>query len=135
MWLAVKDLLDKTNSIETRHCVLGFFRALINGQYEELGVLRAHFLHVIQDHTIEEDFQPWSVILTLPSLSLYIITFFSFDVVCTLTDSGKDILHMEQEMGQPMMTSYYITMHHHNYTGPYLSKIISRAMESGRYNY
>lgn len=96
MWLAVKDLLDKPNSIETRHCVLGFLRVLISGQYEELGVLRAHFLHVVQDHTIEEDFQP------------------CFDVVCTLTDSGKDILHMEQEMG------------------PYLAKMISRAMESGR---
>ena len=72
MWLAVKDLLDKPNSIESRHCVLGFLRALISGQYEELGVLRAHFLHVVQDHTIEEDFQPWSVTFTFPSLSLYV---------------------------------------------------------------
>ena len=41
--------------------MLGFIRSLIGGQYDELGMLRAHFLEVVNEHDILEDFQPWWV--------------------------------------------------------------------------
>ena len=59
MWLAVKDLADPSQPQEARHVVFGFLRALVGGQFEELGILRAHFLRVVQNHVIIEDFQPW----------------------------------------------------------------------------
>lgn len=59
LWLSIKDLLEPSVPMEIRHYVFGFIRSLIGGQYEELGMLRAHFLKVVDEHDIREDFQPW----------------------------------------------------------------------------
>ena len=54
---------------------------------------------------------------------------FSFDVVCTLTDSGKNIQYMEEEIGNLILFNLlFISV----YSGPYLVQILPRAMNYGR---
>jgi tuberous sclerosis protein 2 len=96
LWVVLKDLLESSKPTEARHVVLGFLRALIEGQYEDLGILRAHFLRVIQTHSNIEDFQP------------------CFDILCSLTDNGKDVKYIEQDIG------------------PYLADILANATSYGR---
>uniref|UniRef100_A0A1X7VTP7 Rap-GAP domain-containing protein n=1 Tax=Amphimedon queenslandica TaxID=400682 RepID=A0A1X7VTP7_AMPQE len=93
-WLLVKDLLEAENQLEVRHTVLGFLQCLVAGQCEELGILRAHFFRVIQLHNVEEDFE------------------LCFDVIRTLTDSGKNIEYIEQEIGLFMSASLSTAVRH-----------------------
>ena len=57
IWKAVRDLLQPSQPVEVRHTTLGFTQALVSGQYRELGMLRAHFFRVIQQHSVREDAQ------------------------------------------------------------------------------
>ena len=61
IWKAVQDLLQPSQSSDVRHAALWFTRAMVTGQYTELGVMRAHFFKVIQNHRVEEDVQQRSV--------------------------------------------------------------------------
>ena len=54
---------------------------------------------------------------------------FSFDVVCTLTDSGKNIQYMEEEIGNLILFNIFFIL---VYLGPYLVQILPRAMTYGR---
>ena len=57
IWRAVQDLLDRSQPADVRQAVLQFMQCLVQGQYSELGVMRAHFFRVIQSHQVEEDSQ------------------------------------------------------------------------------
>ena len=63
IWKATRDLLQPSQPAEARHTALGFTRALVAGQYAELGVMRAHFFKVVQTHTLREDAQQRSALL------------------------------------------------------------------------
>ena len=73
MWHGIRDLAAPEQPAEVRHATLTFTQALIVGQvrgwgwrrgsgycpclvqFEELGIMRAHFLHVVQSHALPED--------------------------------------------------------------------------------
>ena len=57
IWRAVQDLLDRNQPADVRQSVLQFTQSLVQGQFSELGVMRAHFFRVIQSHQVEEDSQ------------------------------------------------------------------------------
>ena len=51
-------------------------------QFDDLGILRAHFFQVVKNHNVREDLQE------------------RFDILRVLTLDGKNIVHLEQEMGE-----------------------------------
>lgn len=50
-------------------------------------------------------------------------------MVCTLTDSGKNIQYMEEEIGNLILFNIFFIL---VYLGPYLVQILPRAMKYGR---
>ncbi|CAH1389862.1 unnamed protein product [Nezara viridula] len=80
LWCLLEDLFIEENK-ENRHLVFEFFRALIQGQYERLGIMRAQVFKLIRNHTNSDD-----VILRL-------------ELFQSLTDNGKDILYLEENVG------------------------------------
>lgn len=81
LWCLLEDLLSKEVTQDNRHLIFSFFRALIQGQYERLGMMRAQFFRLIKSHNIQDDI--------VPRLELF----------QTLTDTGKDILYLEEGVG------------------------------------
>jgi tuberous sclerosis protein 2 len=81
IWRAVQDLLDRSQPADVRQAVLQFTQCLVQGQYSELGVMRAHFFRVIQSHQVEEDSQQ------------------RLELLIALTLGGKDIQYFEEEIG------------------------------------
>jgi tuberous sclerosis protein 2 len=77
----VQDLLDRSQPADVRQAVLQFMQCLVQGQYSELGVMRAHFFQVIQSHQVEEDSQQ------------------RLELLIALTLGGKDIQYFEEEIG------------------------------------
>ena len=53
----MEDLLGAEHVCEVRQTVLQFTRCLVEGQFSELGVLRAHFFNVVRCHQLAEDAQ------------------------------------------------------------------------------
>ncbi|XP_039291005.1 LOW QUALITY PROTEIN: tuberin [Nilaparvata lugens] len=80
LWTILSDLLQDNVALEHRHTAFAFFRCLVNGQYERLGMLRVHFFNLIK-HENSEDIEP------------------RLDLLISLTENGKDILHFEEEIG------------------------------------
>lgn len=64
-----------------RHLEFSFLHSLVKGQYDRLGMLRAHFFRVIKQYDHPEDIVP------------------RFELLQALTDNGKDILYFEEEVG------------------------------------
>nr|XP_046196825.1 tuberin-like [Oncorhynchus gorbuscha] len=81
VWKAVEDMLTPEQPPEARHAVLLLLRAVIQGQGEHLGPLRAFFFKVIRDY------QPSNEDLSD-----------RLEVFKALTENGKDITYLEEDI-------------------------------------
>uniref|UniRef100_A0A1A7WCT5 Tuberin n=1 Tax=Iconisemion striatum TaxID=60296 RepID=A0A1A7WCT5_9TELE len=81
VWKAVEDMLTPEQPPEARHAVLLLLRAIIQGQGEWLGHLRAHFFKVVRDY------QPSNEDLSE-----------RLEVFKALTENGKDITYLEEDI-------------------------------------
>ncbi|KAM9490275.1 tuberin isoform 2-T2 [Salvelinus alpinus] len=81
VWKAVEDMLTPEQPPEARHAVLLLLRAIIQGQGERLGPLRAFFFKVIRDY------QPSNEDLSD-----------RLEVFKALTENGKDITYLEDDI-------------------------------------
>ncbi|XP_078096800.1 tuberin isoform X2 [Mustelus asterias] len=79
VWQAVDDLISDDHS-EARHAVLQLMKAIIQGQGERLGPIRAHFFHVIKDYPVNGDLLE------------------RLEVFKALTENGKDITYLEEDL-------------------------------------
>ncbi|KAM3826912.1 tuberin isoform 3-T3 [Vipera latastei] len=82
VWKAVADMLQSDRPPEARHAVLHLLQAIILGQGERLGILRAHFFRVIKDYPSNEDLHE------------------RLEVFKALTDNGKHITYLEEELAE-----------------------------------
>ncbi|XP_054850623.1 tuberin isoform X2 [Eublepharis macularius] len=82
IWKAVADMLQPDRPLEARHAVLHLLKAIIQGQGERLGILRAHFFKVIKDYPSNEDLHE------------------RLEVFKALTDNGKYITYLEEELAE-----------------------------------
>uniref|UniRef100_H3D990 Tuberin n=1 Tax=Tetraodon nigroviridis TaxID=99883 RepID=H3D990_TETNG len=82
VWKSVEDMLSPEQPPEARHAVLQLLRAVIQGQGEWLGPLRAYFFKVIRDY------QPCNEDLSD-----------RLEVFKALTENGKDIIYLEEDIG------------------------------------
>ncbi|OXU24396.1 hypothetical protein TSAR_012885 [Trichomalopsis sarcophagae] len=88
LWFLVQDLLAPEIPREHRHITLNFLKCLIQGQYSRLSsLMRVKFFNVIKEHDIPEDI----------GLRL--------ELLQSLTENGKDIIHLEEKMG-PFLLSW-----------------------------
>ncbi|XP_051559030.1 tuberin-like isoform X1 [Myxocyprinus asiaticus] len=83
LWKAVEDMMQPDQPPEARHAVLVLLRAIIQGQGERLGPLRAYFFNIILDY------QPNNEDLAG-----------RLEVFKALTENGKDITYLEEEMAR-----------------------------------
>ncbi|XP_076652775.1 TSC complex subunit tuberin isoform X1 [Halictus rubicundus] len=82
LWYLVQDLLGKDVPREHRHVTLNFLRCLVQGQYSKLSsLMRVKFFMVVKEHNIPEDIGP------------------RLELLQSLTENGKDIIHLEERMG------------------------------------
>ncbi|XP_032669228.1 tuberin [Odontomachus brunneus] len=82
LWNLVQDLLGKDVPREHRHLTLNFLRCLVQGQYSKLSsLMRVKFFMVVKEYDVPEDIGP------------------RLELLQTLTEHGKDILHLEERMG------------------------------------
>jgi hypothetical protein len=63
LWACLQDLLQREVPKEHRHLVFYFFRCLVQGQYDKLGLMRVHFFRVIKTHDVPEDVAPRYVVI------------------------------------------------------------------------
>ncbi|KAE8579001.1 hypothetical protein XENTR_v10023871 [Xenopus tropicalis] len=77
---SVGDLIQPEQPVEARHHVLQLLKAIIVGQGERLGVLRAHFFRVIKEYPMNEDLAE------------------RLEVFKALTDNGREIAYLEEEL-------------------------------------
>ncbi|KTF79923.1 hypothetical protein cypCar_00046263, partial [Cyprinus carpio] len=82
VWKAVEDMMQPEQPPEAHHAVLVLLRAIIQGQGERLGPLRAYFFKIILDY------QPSNEDLAE-----------RLEVFKALTENGKDITYLEEEIG------------------------------------
>lgn len=82
LWKAVSDLLQPERPPEARHAVLALLKAIVQGQGDRLGVLRALFFKAIKDYPCRED---------LPE---------RLEVFKALTDNGRHIAYLEEELAE-----------------------------------
>lgn len=80
-----KDLIVANKPQEQRQIALEFYCKLIQGQYKDLGPMRAHFFNVIQNHDVKEDLKH------------------RLELLRVLTNNGKDIGHFEERIGPFML--------------------------------
>ncbi|CAL8330550.1 unnamed protein product [Lota lota] len=83
VWKAVEDMLTPEQPPDARHAVLLLLRAIIQGQGERLGPLRAYYFKVIRDY------QP-------PNEELAD----RLEVFKALTENGKDITYLEEDIAR-----------------------------------
>ncbi|XP_047659419.1 tuberin isoform X2 [Tachysurus fulvidraco] len=83
LWKAVADMMQPEQPPEARHAVLLLLRAIIQGQGERLGPLRAYFFKIIWDY------QPCNE--DLPE---------RLGVFKALTENGKDVTYLEDEIAR-----------------------------------
>ncbi|XP_036890571.1 tuberin isoform X2 [Sturnira hondurensis] len=82
LWKAVADLLQPERPPEARHAVLSLLKAIVQGQGDRLGVLRALFFKVIKDYPSNEDLHE------------------RLEVFKALTDNGRHITYLEEELAE-----------------------------------
>ncbi|XP_013373112.1 PREDICTED: tuberin isoform X3 [Chinchilla lanigera] len=80
LWKAVEDLLQPERPPEARHAVLALLKAIVQGQGDRLGILRALFFKVIKDYPSNEDLHE------------------RLEVFKALTDNGRHITYLEEEL-------------------------------------
>uniref|UniRef100_A0AAY4E9W0 Tuberin n=1 Tax=Denticeps clupeoides TaxID=299321 RepID=A0AAY4E9W0_9TELE len=83
VWKAVEDMLHPEAPPEARHAVLQLLRAIIQGQGEKLGPLRAYFFKIIWNY------QPCNEDLAD-----------RLEVFKALTENGKDITYLEEDIAR-----------------------------------
>ncbi|XP_059410755.1 tuberin-like isoform X3 [Carassius carassius] len=83
VWKAVEDLMHPNQPPEARHAVLVLLRAIIQGQGERLGPLRAYFFKIILDYQPSNEDLPERL-----------------EVFKALTENGKDITYLEEEIAR-----------------------------------
>ncbi|XP_008854472.1 tuberin isoform X4 [Nannospalax galili] len=82
LWKTVSDLLQPERPPEARHAVLALLKAIVQGQGDRLGVLRALFFKVIKDYPSNEDLHE------------------RLEVFKALTDNGRHITYLEEELAE-----------------------------------
>uniref|UniRef100_A0A8D2DJE1 Tuberin n=1 Tax=Sciurus vulgaris TaxID=55149 RepID=A0A8D2DJE1_SCIVU len=82
LWKTVADLLQPERPPEARHAVLALLKAIVQGQGDRLGVLRALFFRVIKDYPSNEDLHE------------------RLEVFKALTDNGRHITYLEEELAE-----------------------------------
>nr|XP_033818858.1 tuberin isoform X2 [Geotrypetes seraphini] len=82
VWREVADLMRPDQAAEAHHAVLHLLKAIIHGQGERLGFLRARFFKVIKDYPSNEDLQE------------------RLEVFKALTDNGRDTTHLEEGLAE-----------------------------------
>ncbi|XP_066546134.1 tuberin isoform X3 [Amia ocellicauda] len=83
LWKTVADMLQPEQPPEARHAVLQLLRAIIQGQGERLGPLRAYFFNIIREY------QPYKEDLHE-----------RLEVFKALTENGKDIMYLEEDIAR-----------------------------------
>nr|XP_040041691.1 tuberin isoform X1 [Gasterosteus aculeatus aculeatus]XP_040041692.1 tuberin isoform X1 [Gasterosteus aculeatus aculeatus] len=83
VWKAVEDMLTPEQPADARQAVLQLLRAIIHGQGERLGPLRAYFFNLIRDY------QPRNEGLSG-----------RLEVFKALTENGKDITYLEEDIAR-----------------------------------
>ncbi|XP_077979844.1 tuberin-like [Glandiceps talaboti] len=106
LWLAIQDLLNPQMTTECRHTALKFLRCLVTGQFDKLGINRAIFFRLVNDHTLEEDLAP------------------RFDLLKALSENGKDITYFEEELG-PFLLEWTPEVLHANKECDLLSLLVN----------
>lgn len=81
LWQLTKDLIVGNKSTEQRHVALSFYCKLIQGQYDNLKLMRAQFFRVIVSHEEPEDIA------------------YRLEMLKSLTENGKNIQYFEKEIG------------------------------------
>ena len=81
LWYKVEDMSEPDQEKETRHTVLEFLTQLVLGQYDSLDMMRPVLFYFIKCHKVSEDFEKKVALLI------------------ALTDNGKDIVHIEEQIG------------------------------------
>jgi len=81
LWVKVSDLLDPNVEKEVRQSVLSFFVDLTIGQFNSLEMMRPQFFRFLKGHTLAEDLE------------------YRIEFIGALTDDGKDIVYVEDEIG------------------------------------
>ncbi|KAI5620298.1 tuberin isoform X4, partial [Silurus asotus] len=81
LWRAVEDMMQPEQPPEARHAVLLLLRAIIQGQGERLGPLRAYFFKIISDYQPSNEDLPERL-----------------GVFKALTENGKDVTYLEDEI-------------------------------------
>lgn len=81
LWQWTKDLIVGNKSTEQRHVALNFYCKLIQGQYDNLKMMRAQFFRVIVSHEEPEDIE------------------YRLEMLKSLTENGKNIQYFEKEIG------------------------------------
>lgn len=83
LWLTIQDLLGpRVTCWDDRLLAFRFLQNLIKGQYDQLGIMRAHFFRIIRQNELSED---------LPH---------RLEIFHALTSEGKDLLYFEEETGE-----------------------------------
>ncbi|KAF9920789.1 Tuberous sclerosis 2-like protein [Linnemannia zychae] len=80
LWIAVEDLLEAGVPHNARKAAWNFMVACIRGQFEDLGMLRAIFYQVINNHEIWEDFDD------------------KLQALKELTNNGRDVYGFEKNI-------------------------------------
>ncbi|KAI4901581.1 hypothetical protein NFI96_012108, partial [Prochilodus magdalenae] len=83
LWKVVEDMMQPEQPPEARHAVLLLLRAIVQGQGERLGPLRAYFFKIIWEY------QPCNE--DLPE---------RLGVFKALTENGKDVTYLEDEIAR-----------------------------------
>ncbi|XP_058457517.1 tuberin isoform X2 [Malaya genurostris] len=81
LWQLTKDLIVGNKSTDQRHVALSFYCKLIQGQYDNLKLMRAQFFRVIVTHEEPEDIA------------------YRLEMLTRLTENGKNIQYFEKEIG------------------------------------
>lgn len=92
LWTCLQDLLQEEVNREHRLLAFGFFRSLIQGQYDRLGsLMRVHFFNVIAHHNSEDVKQ-------------------RLELFQSLTKNGQDIQYFEESVGPFLLNWMHIVV-------------------------
>jgi len=81
LWVKVSDLMENSVEKEVRQSVLSFFIDLTLGQFNNLEMMRPQFFRFLKLHSLAEDLE------------------YRIEFISALTDGGKDIVYVEDEIG------------------------------------
>ncbi|KAG5679833.1 hypothetical protein PVAND_009371 [Polypedilum vanderplanki] len=84
LWSLTNDMLENKD-LYVREAAFSFYTKLIQGQYRDLAIMRAHFFKLVQNHKIPVDLHS------------------CLQMLKTLTENGRDIQNFEEEIGSFML--------------------------------